>query len=154
VASTGSASAAQPIPAARAAAGTNLESHVRILGFLWIARGVLHAVGGFWLAFFGRVFLPRMMWFYPHGFMGFPLGRFLAGSLAIGGFIAILFGVADAIAGWALLQHEEWGRLLALVLGFITLISFPIGTALGIYTLVILLPGRSEEEYRRLARAV
>jgi glucose uptake protein GlcU len=52
-----------------------------------------------------------------------------------------------------LLQHEEWARVFALVIGFIALLSVPIGTALGIYTLWVLLPAQSEQEYRTLSHA-
>ena len=41
--------------------------------------------------------------------------------------------------------------MLALVLGFLALIDVPLGTALGVYTLWVLLPERSEEEFRRRA---
>jgi hypothetical protein len=37
---------------------------------------------------------------------------------------------------------------LALVLGFVNLIHIPFGTALGIYTLWVLLPAQSEREFR------
>jgi glucose uptake protein GlcU len=56
-------------------------------------------------------------------------------------------------AGWGLLQHEEWARVFALVVGFIALLNVPIGTALGIYTLWVLLPSQSAEQYKALAQA-
>jgi len=37
--------------------------------------------------------------------------------------------------------------------GFLALLNIPIGTALGIYTLWVLLPQQSDEEYRSLAQA-
>ena len=43
--------------------------------------------------------------------------------------------------------------MLAIVLGCFNLIDMPFGTALGIYSLWVLLPAQSEEEYRRIARA-
>jgi hypothetical protein len=43
--------------------------------------------------------------------------------------------------------------VVAIVFGCIALIHFPFGTALGIYTLWVLLPAESEQEYRRSARA-
>jgi hypothetical protein len=43
--------------------------------------------------------------------------------------------------------------MLAIVLACFSLLDMPFGTALGIYTLVVLLPAGSEEEYRRMARA-
>jgi hypothetical protein len=42
--------------------------------------------------------------------------------------------------------------MLAIVLGCISLIHFPLGTALGIYTLWVLIPEHAEAEYQRLAR--
>ena len=52
-----------------------------------------------------------------------------------------------------MLQHEEWARVFALVVGFIALLNVPIGTALGIYTLWVLLPSQSDEQYKELAQA-
>ncbi|MGH9814978.1 MAG: hypothetical protein ACRD6I_02770, partial [Candidatus Acidiferrales bacterium] len=63
-------------------------------------------------------------------------------------------GAASIAAGYGLMQREPWGRTLALVMGLLALLSVPFGTALGIYTLIVLLPARSEAEYRQLARAV
>jgi hypothetical protein len=40
-----------------------------------------------------------------------------------------------------------------MILGFISLFNIPFGTALGIYTLWVLLPAASDEEYRALSRA-
>jgi hypothetical protein len=53
----------------------------------------------------------------------------------------------------ALLQSESWARILAIVLGILELVSIPFGTALGIYTLWVLLPADSESEFRALAGA-
>jgi hypothetical protein len=39
------------------------------------------------------------------------------------------------------------------VLGILELVSIPFGTALGIYTLWVLLPADSESEFRALAGA-
>jgi hypothetical protein len=43
--------------------------------------------------------------------------------------------------------------MVALVLGFLVLVNVPIGTAIGIYTLWVLLPSQSEAEYRELSVA-
>ena len=43
---------------------------------------------------------------------------------------------------------------LAIVLGFFVLFHFVLGTALGIYTLWVLLPAQSQIEYQRTARVV
>jgi hypothetical protein len=43
-------------------------------------------------------------------------------------------------AGLALLGGQQSGRRLALIAGFLSLSNIPLGTALGVYTLVVLLP--------------
>ena len=43
------------------------------------------------------------------------------------------------IGGFYLLKRKEWSRILILVLSFLSLLNFPLGTALGVYSLVILL---------------
>jgi hypothetical protein len=54
-----------------------------------------------------------------------------------------------------LLQREPWARTLAVVLGFVSLFfNVPFGTALGIYTLWVLLPAESDIEYEREVRSV
>jgi hypothetical protein len=42
--------------------------------------------------------------------------------------------------------------MLGVVIGFLALLRFPLGTALGIYTLWVLLPEESGREYDRLAQ--
>jgi hypothetical protein len=51
-----------------------------------------------------------------------------------------------------LLEREKWARILALVLAFVSLFTnIPFGTALGVYTMWVLLPSESEREYEALA---
>jgi hypothetical protein len=42
------------------------------------------------------------------------------------------------------LKYQQWGRILALVLAVLNLLAFPIGTALGSYTLWVLLNDEAE----------
>jgi hypothetical protein len=43
--------------------------------------------------------------------------------------------------------------MLAVIFGGISLIDIPFGTALGIYTLWVLLPAESEAEYRSMSQS-
>jgi hypothetical protein len=61
--------------------------------------------------------------------------------------------VLGIITGWGLLQRQSWARMLAIIFGCFSLLDIPLGTALGIYTLWVLLPSKSEEEYRQIASA-
>jgi hypothetical protein len=69
------------------------------------------------------------------------------------GWLILAKAAVGFFAGWGLLQREGWARIVALVVGFVALLNVPIGTALGIYTLWVLLPRESDDEYKALAQA-
>jgi hypothetical protein len=58
-------------------------------------------------------------------------------SLLLWAFTAVIY-ILGIAAGVGLLNYRPWARVLALVLCFIYLFRFPLGTALGIYGLVVL----------------
>lgn len=122
-----------------------VEKHVKILAIVWLVISVMDVAPALGL-FFGS---GIAMHFIP-----MPVRAFL---MPVAGFIAVFLlarAVVGLLVGWGLLQYRSWARVLALVLGVISLLHFPFGTALGIYTLWVLLPAESEREYRRLAGAV
>ena len=63
------------------------------------------------------------------------------------------FGVAHIALAWGLFQRQPWARMLGIILGVIMLIRIPFGTALGIYTLWVLAPESSAQEYEQLSRS-
>ncbi len=77
---------------------------------------------------------------------------FVAGIIRLVALFLLSSAVIGIMAGWGLLEHQPWARMLAIVLGCLNLINAPFGTVLGIYTLWVLLPAESEAEYRRLTR--
>jgi hypothetical protein len=118
--------------------------HLQVLGILWIAFSVLRLLPGLGiLGISSRALFP---------FLPFHLTGFVVPFMRVIGLGIVAVGVAGILAGWALLQRVEWGRTLALVVGIISLIHIPFGTALGIYTLWVLMPAESEKEYRRISR--
>jgi uncharacterized membrane protein (DUF2068 family) len=52
--------------------------------------------------------------------------------------ISLTFTVLFAVEAWSLGKRRKWGRKLGIALGAISLPAFPLGTALGIYTLIVL----------------
>jgi hypothetical protein len=108
-----------------------MKQHIDILGWLFVVMGAL----GFITAVF--VFLILGV---TGGLVGGASRDALPAVLltGIGFFIAILvaiFSVPNVIVGWGLLKRKSWSRIAALVLGCLGLLSFPFGTALGIYSL-------------------
>ncbi len=55
------------------------------------------------------------------------------------------------LVGFSLLNRKPWGRTLAIVVGILALFKFPMGTALGIFTLWVLAPTESGMEYEAIA---
>jgi hypothetical protein len=60
----------------------------------------------------------------------------------LGGFIAVL-AIPGIIAGFGLLKRQPWARLLTMIVAVMDLLYIPFGTALGIYTLWVLLQDES-----------
>ncbi len=128
---------APPRPERRVAA------HLRVMAVLWIARGVMLAIPGAFLAAFSRwrfpVEVPADVQSFIHPLLG-SIGWLL------------LFGAAACIiAAWGLLEHAPWARIFTIIVGAISLVEVPFGTVLGVYSLWVLLPETSETEYRELA---
>lgn len=119
-----------------------IAGHIRLLGILWLAMSAFHLLPGLaMLSMFGHG--PSVWWS--------ARPEFVLGFVRVFGIVFLAGGVLGIVAGWGLLDRQPWSRRLALVLGFVNLIHIPFGTALGIYTLWVLLPAQSEWEFRARA---
>jgi hypothetical protein len=125
-----------------------MARHLSVLGVLWIILSALRAIPGLFMLVLGHMRFPFM-------FMPIPgnVRMFIAPFLGAIGLLISAFAIAGVIAGWGLMARAPWARTLAIVLGCIGLIHFPLGTALGIYTLWVLIPEGAASEYQRLAQA-
>jgi hypothetical protein len=127
-----------------------VAEHIRLLGILWLALSALNAVAAVILYVLANTLFRHM------ADIGGPEAAtaWLRPFLAI---IALLVAAKAALGfatGWGLLQREPWARMLTIVLAFLALFNIPFGTALGIYTLWVLLPAESDAEYRQQARTI
>jgi hypothetical protein len=120
-----------------------IAGHLRLLGILWLALSAFRFVPGLIML----VMLDHGM-FREYGAPPF-VGVLMHGLASM----FLIFAVAGVITGWGLLSKQSWARITAIVLGAVNLIDMPFGTALGIYTLWVLLPAESEQQYKRMTRA-
>lgn len=60
--------------------------------------------------------------------------------------LTVLCGLVGFLAGLALLANQRSARLLTLIAAFLAVSENPIGTTLGIYTLIVLLPEGRERD--------
>ncbi len=106
-----------------------MQQHITILGWIYIALGALGM-------FFGLlVLLGAGLAGLAAGSSGEPGAGLLAGGIIF--FVAVLIAVLSVpnlLAGWGLLKGKSWSRILAIVLGALSLLNIPIGTAIGVYT--------------------
>jgi hypothetical protein len=129
---------------------SRVRDHIRLVGILWVAYSSLHVVAGVAMLVVAQTLFGRII-HIPNG----PppeMTMWLRPLISFFGWLILAKAAAGFLAGWGLLQKEEWARIVALVVGFISLLSVPLGTALGIYTLWVLLPSQSDDEYKALAR--
>jgi hypothetical protein len=120
-----------------------------VFWFIYAALGFILGVAGltFAKAFFSGGFGPWMNGPWQHGPVPFFLGGPILGLIWT---FLVLRSVLALAAGWGLMEHAPWGRMVAIVAAILSLIKFPFGTALGIATLVILLGYRNSTLYDHL----
>ena len=123
-----------------------LQRHVHLLGILWIAYSALHFLAGVVLMIVANTIFGHMGRFET----GAP--AFVQPLLSTIAILLLIKAVLGVAAGWGLMQRLDWARVLAIVLSFISLFNPPFGTALGIYTLWVLLSHDADAEYRALAQ--
>jgi len=134
---------------------TRVQRHVHTLGILWIVYAAWMLLG--WLM--ALPFLAGIFhgWSFPmhHGYdgfygFGFPFGH-MPWFVPFVTAILTARAVLCVVTGIALLRRTSWGRTLAIVTAILTLIRPVTGTILSIYTLWVLLPGASGQEYQGIA---
>ncbi len=111
-----------------------MGNHKRILAILYIVSGSLQILGMLLMSGLISAFLPFIMdradpealwiieWIVPF-------------VRTIATVVILFFSIPSIVGGVALLNEKTWAMMLLLILGCFKLFSFPIGTAIGIYTI-------------------
>lgn len=110
-----------------------MDSHKRILGIIYIVTGVLLLFGMMFVSIFFSMFIPFIA--DRAGDDQWVFNWLVPFIRAIAFFVCIAIALPSLIAGWGLLNNRSWAMMLALIVGCLRLFSFPIGTAIGIYTI-------------------
>lgn len=111
-----------------------MRTHVTVLGWLQVVLGILDLLMA--LAVFGLIAGAGLL----AGLAGDVSVPIITGAVGtVVGFLVVLTGVPNLLAGFGLLAHKNWARILALILAVFNLLKFPWGTALAVYTFWVLL---------------
>ena len=127
----------------------SIQSHVRIVAWLHILLGCLCILG----ALFASLILGAIGAAIGGGATGHA-GVGVLGFLSVGGVVFILIGifaVPHFLVGWGLLNGAEWARIVGIIISILSLLHpvVGLGTAIAIYSLVILFSSESEQLFRR-----
>jgi len=107
------------------------QEHNKALGIANLIYGGVHLLMmGFMLAFmsliFGAIMSDPRGTAPPPAFFGFFIWFICLFQL--------LFSVPSFVAGYALLKRKPWAKVAAIISGVVSAMSFPIGTAVCVYT--------------------
>lgn len=116
-----------------------LDKHITILGWLYLALNIF------------TLFIGVFVFFILIG-TGLLSGDgeamsvlAIVGTFVLG--ILVVISIPGILAGWGLLKRKSWARVLALVIGFLSLMNVPFGTLLGVYTIWALLAHEEASDY-------
>src|SRR5438270_5696204 len=114
---------------------SRVASHRQLLGILWVVYSFMVFIGGGVLFVLANTLFVN---FRPATPPGQPFSfAFLQPLLTFVAMAVVCKAVLGVIAGIGLLQRQHWARMIAIVAAFLSLISVPFGTALGIHTLFV-----------------
>ena len=114
-----------------------MQTHVKVVGALFIvfsALGILLAVGVG--AIFGMAGMAGAAADSEDAALAIPILGITGGLVTLFLLVLSLPGLATGIG---LLMFKPWARILGIVLSALQLLGFPVGTAIGIYSLWVLL---------------
>lgn len=131
----------------------NYSNRIRALSTVWfIYGGVSLALGIVGLAFANSFLNGGGFWMHgPWARGGFPMGPGFGSAIIHFAWIMVILRSGLAfVAGWGLMERAPWGRVVAIVAAFLSILKIPFGTAMAIWTLVMLLGYRNSTLYDQL----
>jgi hypothetical protein len=111
--------------------GIKIEDHLKIVAYIRIGVGSLFLLGAIFL--FLICTIPGIA-IGDHETMAI-----LVASGTVLSLIPLVLAVWDLTSGIGLLKRRRWARILVLISGALDLFAFPVGTAIGIYTIWVLM---------------
>ncbi len=108
-----------------------MEKHINIVAALQIGLSIFNLL----IAFLIFTVLKLVGGFVDNA-DGATILSLIADILAI---VFIVISVPGILAGLGLYKRKEWARILTLILSIVEIFSFPFGTAIGIYSIWVLI---------------
>jgi len=111
-----------------------MESHKKVLGILFVIFASFQLLLMLFLGMFlSTIFTFAMSQAEPKDV---PILELVMNVVRyIPALVIIFMSLPALIAGIGLLAKQKWAMILALIIGCLNIFSFPVGTALGIFTI-------------------
>jgi hypothetical protein len=126
----------------------DLKAHKRALGIIHIVYGALTAVIFLLIGAFFDAFFPFILDAIRED-SGSEAAEIFAAvqNLIKSVFYVLLFFCAlpSIVGGLGVLQNKNWGMVITLIAGCISIFSFPIGTAIGGYTIFVFIEDNKQK---------
>jgi hypothetical protein len=119
--------------------GSRAEGRSSVLGMCWIVFGIFRVIVAVWMLSFAgtaTVMFGTLLNRVPN-----PYSLMSAFHIIYSGWMVLsaASGIFGILAGITLLSGSGVSRMLALVAAFLSVAFLPVGTTLGVYTMVVFL---------------
>lgn len=118
----------------------DLQGHKRIVGIIHIIYGAITAIVFLLIGAFFDAFFPFILEAIREdsGNEAANIFEAIQSLLKSIFYILLIFcALPSIIGGIGVLQKKKWGMIITLIAGCISIFSFPIGTAIGGYTIYV-----------------
>ncbi|MEL7589209.1 MAG: hypothetical protein AAGU19_21025 [Prolixibacteraceae bacterium] len=119
-----------------------MEKHINVVGVLYIVLSVLSFLGAFTI-----YFLLRLIGNFADDHNANMVLSLIAQVLSV---VLVVLAIPGLVGGIGLIKRKSWARILVLILSIINLLNFPIGTAIGIYSIRALLQPEVAAEFQNV----
>jgi hypothetical protein len=120
---------------------TVMEKHINVVAALQIGLSIFNLL---------MAFLIFTVLKLVGGFVDEPNANTILSLIAdILAIVFIVISIPGILAGMGLYKRKEWARILTLILSIIEIFSFPIGTAIGIYSIWALIQPETINEFSK-----
>jgi hypothetical protein len=115
-----------------------MQTHVKVLGVIYLAVGGLMLLGTLFLLLTmgGVAGIVGASADPEDAALAIPVLGFAGTALAL--FLGV-FALPSLVTGYGLINYKPWARIVGIILSAISLINIPIGTIIGAYGLWVLL---------------
>lgn len=115
-----------------------MERHKKILGALFIVFSIL--ISAFYIS--GLYIVDMFIEIMEHDSEAIFVSYIIR---LVVGIIVFTIAIPSVIVGIGLRAQKEWALILALIIGIVISPFFPLGSALGVYAIVVFLMNHSEK---------